>query len=100
MNDDVVHGHGVRGKNSNIFGRHWSQWLGAECDLVDNVGVFLAKGRVVTCNPHEAVLDDQLGKDHVGFYTLYCHVNMSEMMTIWKWLLTQKILDGYALINI
>jgi hypothetical protein len=25
-NDDIVHGHGVRGKNSNILGRHWFKW--------------------------------------------------------------------------
>jgi hypothetical protein len=26
MNDDVLHGHGVRGKNSNILGRCWFEW--------------------------------------------------------------------------
>ncbi len=51
MNDDVVHGHGVRGKNSNIVGRHWFKWQRAECDLIENVGVFLAKGCVVACDP-------------------------------------------------
>ncbi len=43
MNDDVVHGHGVKGRNSYILGRHWFEWRGAECDLVDDVGVFLTK---------------------------------------------------------
>jgi hypothetical protein len=58
MNDDVVHGHGVRGKSSNILGKCWSEWQGVECHLLDNVGVFLAKGHVVACDPHEAILDD------------------------------------------
>jgi hypothetical protein len=50
MNGDIVHGHDVRGKNSNIVGRHWFEWQGVECDLLDNVVVFLAKGHVVTCD--------------------------------------------------
>jgi hypothetical protein len=41
--DDTMHGHGVRGTNSNIMGRHWFTWQGATCNLVDDVGVFLAK---------------------------------------------------------
>jgi hypothetical protein len=51
MNDDIVHGHGVRGRNSNIVGRCRFEWRGAKCDLLDNVGVFLAKDHVVTCDP-------------------------------------------------
>jgi hypothetical protein len=51
VNDDIVHGHGVRGRHSNIVGRRRSKWQGAECDLLDNVGVFLPKGHVVTCDP-------------------------------------------------
>jgi hypothetical protein len=52
MNDDVMHGHGVKRRNSNILGRCRSRWRGAECDLVDNVGVFFfAKGCVVACDP-------------------------------------------------
>jgi hypothetical protein len=51
MNDDVLHGHGLWGRNSNILRWCWFKWQGVECDFVDNVGVFLAKGRVVTCDP-------------------------------------------------
>ncbi len=51
MNDDVVHGHGVKGRNSNILGKCQSGWRGGGCDLVDNVGVFFAKGHVVSCDP-------------------------------------------------
>ncbi len=57
-NDDIVYGHGVRGTNSNIMGRCKFEWRGAKCDLIDNGGVFIVKGWVVACNPHEVVLDD------------------------------------------
>jgi hypothetical protein len=62
---------------------------------VDDAGVFLAKGCVVTCDPQEVVLDDWLGEDHVGLYIFYCLSIMSTMMTIWKWPLTWTILNGY-----
>jgi hypothetical protein len=52
---------------------------------MDDVGVFLAKFCVVLCDPHEAILDDRLGEDHVGLCISYCFVTMSIMMTIWKW---------------
>jgi hypothetical protein len=92
-------GHGVRGRNSNILGRCRFEWQGIECDIVDNVGEFLAKGHVVACDPQESILDDWLGKDHVGLCILYCPTTMSELMTIWKWSLAQTILDGYPFIE-
>jgi hypothetical protein len=99
VNDDAMHGHGVIGRNSNILGKCQSKWRRAECDLVDDARVFLAKGCVVVCNPQETVLDDRLGEDHVGLCILYCLTIVSTMMTIWKWLLVQTILDGYPLIK-
>jgi hypothetical protein len=66
---------------------------------VDNVGVFLAKGHVVACDPYESILDDWLGKDHVGLCILYCPTTMSKLMTIWKWSVAQTILDGYPFIK-
>jgi hypothetical protein len=74
-----------------------SKWWRVECGLVDNGGVFIAKGWVVVCNPHETVLDDWFGEDHVGLSILYCHTIVLAMTTIWKWLLVQTILDGYPL---
>jgi hypothetical protein len=58
VNDDAIHGHGVKGRNSNIVGRCRSKWWRTKCDLVDNVGVFLAKGCAVAHDPQEAVFDD------------------------------------------
>jgi len=52
---------------------------------VDDVRVFLAKGCVVTCDPHEAVLDDQLGEGHVLLCILYYLAIVSVTMTIWTW---------------
>jgi len=86
-NDDIVYGHGVKGTNSNTTRRCQYEWWRIECDLIDNNGVFIAKGWVVACNPQEVVLDDRLGKDHVGLCILYCPMTMSTVMTIWKWLL-------------
>jgi hypothetical protein len=48
----------VRGKKSNVVRRQRFEWRGAECDLVDDGGVFIAKGRVVACDPQEVVFYD------------------------------------------
>ncbi len=50
-NDDAMYGHCVKGTNSNIVGRGGFEWWGVECDLIDNGGVFIAKGQMVACNP-------------------------------------------------
>jgi hypothetical protein len=49
--DDVVHGHCVRGTNSNIAGRHRFEQRRAECDLINDGGVFIIEGWVVACDP-------------------------------------------------
>ncbi len=56
-------------------------------------------GCVITSNPKEAVLDNQLGEDHVGLNILYCPNNVLVIMIIWKWPLSQTILDGFILRN-
>jgi hypothetical protein len=80
-NDDAMYGHGVRGTNSNIARRCRSEWQGVECDLVDNGGVFIAKGQVVTCDPQETVIDDQFKEDHVRLCILYLLAIVLTMMT-------------------
>jgi hypothetical protein len=64
---------------------------------VDDVGLFVASGYVIVSDPREAILDNQLGEDHVGVNVLYCLNNISAVMTIWKWLLAQTIVDGHSL---
>ncbi len=54
---------------SNIVGKCRSQWRGVECDLLDDDGIFIAKGLVIDCNPMGVILDDQLGEDHVRLCT-------------------------------
>ncbi len=95
--DNVKYGDGVGRRNSNVVKRQRFEWHGAECNFVDNDGVFIVKVWAVACGSQEAILDDQLGEDHVGLCILYCPGTMSIMMTIWKWLLVQTILDGYPL---
>lgn len=59
--------------------------------------MFISSGLVITCDPKDIVLDNQLGNNHVGFSILYCQSNVSAIMTIWKWPLSYTILDGYTL---
>jgi hypothetical protein len=73
------------------------EWRGAKCDIVDDGGVFIKEGWVVAYDPHEIVLDNQLGEAHVGLCILYCLEIVSTLMTIWRWSLAQTIIDMYAL---
>jgi hypothetical protein len=81
--------------NSNILANCRCLWQGAECDLVNDVKVFIVSECVITCDPRKVVFDDQFGEDHVGLNILYCLNNVSVVMIIWKWSLSQTILDGY-----
>jgi hypothetical protein len=33
-------------------------WQGVECELVDDVGLFVTSDRVITCDPREAIIDN------------------------------------------
>jgi hypothetical protein len=44
-----------------------------ECELVDDVGLFIASGNVIVCDPREVVLDNLLGEDHVKMNISYFH---------------------------
>ncbi len=48
-------------------------------------------------NPREAILDDILGDDHIGLTILYYPEDILEVMTIWKWPLTQTTMEGFSL---
>ncbi len=67
-----------------------------ECDLLDDVGVFVASGHVIAYDPRKAIFNNQLGENHVGVNLLYCPSNVLVVMTICKWSLAQTILDGYS----
>ncbi len=85
------------GRNSRIplKGRFAQQ--GAKHELVDDVGLFIASGHVIACDPRETIVDNLLGEDHVKMSILYCLNNILAVMTIWKWPLAQTIVDGYSL---
>jgi hypothetical protein len=83
--------------NPNFARRCRSWWRGVECDLLNDDGVFIAKGQVIAYDPMEVVLDDWFGEDHVGLCIMYCLGIVSMVMTIWKWPLSWTILDGYFL---
>jgi hypothetical protein len=61
---------------------------------MDDVRLFVASGHVIACDPKETVLDNQFSEFHVKVSILYCPNNISVIMTIWKWLLVQTIVDG------
>ncbi len=64
---------------------------------MDDVGLFVTSGYVIACDLREVVLDNKLSEDHVEMNILYCPNDISAVMTIWKWSLTQTIVDGYSL---
>jgi hypothetical protein len=41
------------------------EWCGRKCELVNHVGYIIVEGRIVTCDPREPVLDDNLGETEV-----------------------------------
>ncbi len=43
------------------------------------------------------MLGDDLGEDHVGILILYCPDDISIVMSIWWWLLSQTIFHGHSL---
>jgi hypothetical protein len=81
--------------DSHILANGRCFWQGVDCDLINlDVGVFVASGHVITGDPWEIVFDDWLGEDHVGLNIFHCLSNVVTTMTIWKWSLSQTILDG------
>jgi hypothetical protein len=61
-----------RGRNSHILPKGRFACWGVECELVDDVGLFVASGYVIPCDPRETIFDNKLGEDHVEVNILYC----------------------------
>ncbi len=72
------------GNNKNVPSLGHCSWRGTQLDVNDE-GVFVDKGWINACDPREAMLDDDLGEDHVGLFILYCLDDISTIMNIWKW---------------
>jgi hypothetical protein len=76
------------------------EWHGRKCGLVNHVGEMIVKGRIIACDLRELVLDDDLGETNVGVTILNCPNDRSQIMSIWRWPLSQTILDGHFLLSL
>ncbi len=45
-------------RNSHIPSKGRFAWWGAKCNLMDDVGLFVANGRVIACDPMKAIFDN------------------------------------------
>ncbi len=45
-------------RNSYIPSKGRFVWGGAECELVDDVGLFIANSHVIACDPKEVIIDN------------------------------------------
>jgi hypothetical protein len=48
------------------------EWCGKKIELVNHVGAIITKGRIVTCDIREHILDNHLGEVDVGVTILNC----------------------------
>jgi len=60
------------------------EWCGRKCELVNHVGKIIAEGRIVSYDPKELILDDNLGETEVGVTILNYPKDTSQIMTIWR----------------
>jgi len=74
-----------------------NSWHGKECNVQNLESVFLTRGHVMAFNPKEVILDDILGDDHFGLTILYYLGDISKLMTIWKWSVIYKTMEGFLL---
>jgi len=77
-------GRSGHGSNTNVPLLRRCNWRGTKCGIVDVEFCFVSRDQVIASDPKEAVLDDDLGKDHVGLLNLYCPNDISTIMSIWK----------------
>jgi hypothetical protein len=57
----------------------------------------ITEGRIVACDLKELVLDDDLNEINVAVTILSYPNDRSQIMSIWRWPLSQTILDGHFL---
>ncbi len=75
------------------------EWRGRKCELVNHIGKMIVEGRIVTCDPKKLILDNNLGEIDVGVTILSCANDRSQIMSIWRWPLSQTIIDGHCLLS-
>lgn len=77
---DIVEG-GALSRNSHMPSFELCSWRKIKCDLVNEAKDFVVK-RQVMCDPREVVLDDDIGKDHVGLFILHCPNDNNEYLEV------------------
>jgi hypothetical protein len=75
------------------------EWSGKKCELVNHIGKMIVEGRIVACDPKEPILDNNPNEIDVGVIILSCANDRSQIMSIWRWPLSQTILDGHCLLS-
>ncbi len=73
---------------------------GKKCELVNHVGEIIVEKRIVTYDPREPILDDNPGETNVGVIIFNYLKDQSQIISIWRWSLSQTILDGHFFIII
>jgi hypothetical protein len=68
--------------------------------LLNYVGEMIAERWIVISNPRELILDEDLGKTNVGVTILRCENDKTQIMSIWRWPLSQIVLDGHCLLSL
>ncbi len=76
------------------------EWCGRKCESVNHVREMIVEGKIIVFNSREPILDNDLGEINVGFTILNCPNDKSQIMSIWKRPLSQKILDGHCLLSL
>ncbi len=67
---------------------------------MDDVRVMIIEGWINACNPREPILDEDLGETNVGVTILNYTCDIAQVMSIWRWFLSQTILDGFQLFEL
>jgi hypothetical protein len=64
---------------------------------LNHVGEIIVERRIVTYDPREPILDDNLGETNVRVIIFNYLKDQSHIMSIWRWPLSQTILKGHSL---
>ncbi len=80
-----------------VLGIGRKEWCGKKCDVVNHVGENIAGGKIITCDLREPVPNEDLGENHVEVTILSCPNDKSQIMTSWRWPLSQTIIDYHCL---
>jgi hypothetical protein len=81
-----------------VLGIGRKEWCGKKCDVVNHVEEKIVGGKITTCDPKEPIHNEDLGENHVVVTILSCPNHKSQIMTSWRWPLSQTIIDCHCLL--